>query len=75
MPVDEDNVPEGRNIVASKLVYTYKGDEQGYCVKIKSRIVANGLSQVAGVDCNETTSPTLPSAPVKMVAAVANEKG
>ena len=35
--------------------------------------MAKGFSQVAGID--ETTSPTPVAAPVKMIAAVANEKG
>ena len=56
-------------------MYTYKGDEKGYYVKTKSRLVAKGFSHVAGVDYNETTSPTPAAAPVKMIAAVANEKG
>ena len=68
-------LPKGRKIVASKWVHTYKGDEKGYCVKTKSRLVAKGFSQVAGVDHNETTTPTPAAAPVKMIAAVANEKG
>ena len=37
--------------------------------------MAKGFSHVAGVDYNETTSPTPAAAPVKMIAAVANEKG
>ena len=48
-PVDGMKVPEGQNIVASKWVHTYEGHEQGYCVKTKSRLVAKGFSQVAGV--------------------------
>ena len=43
-------------------------------MKTKSRLVAEGFSQVAGVDYNETTSPTPATAPVKMIAAVADEK-
>ena len=43
-------------------------------MKTKSRLVAKGFSQVAGADYNEATSPTPAAAPVKMTAAVANEK-
>ena len=41
----------------------------------KSRLVAKGFSQVAGVDSNETTSPMPAAAPVKMIVAVSNENG
>ena len=71
MPVDGEKVPKGRKIVASKWVHTYKGDEEGYCVKTKSRLVTKGFSQMAGVDYNETTFPTPGAVPVKMIAAVA----
>jgi len=45
-----------------------------YRVKKKSQLVAKGFSQVAGVDFNETTSPTPASDSVKMIAHIANEK-
>ena len=38
-------------------------------------MVAKGFTQVQDVYYHETTSPTPASAPVKMLAAVANEKG
>ena len=44
-------------------------------MKTKSRLVAKGFSQVAGVNYNKTTSPTPAPAPFKMIAAVPNEKG
>ena len=73
--IDEKYVPKSRKIVGSKWVHTFKGDELGKCVKTKSRLVAKGFSQIANIDYHETTSPTPASAPVKMIAVIANEKG
>ena len=61
-------------LFASWWVHNDKGDYQRHCVKTKSRLVAKGFSQVTGIDFNETTSPTPASAPVKMIAVIANEK-
>ena len=74
-PVDGEKSPGGRMIVASKWVHLYRGNEKGHCVKTKSYLVAKGFSHVAGVDYNEITSPTPAAAPVKMIAAVANDNG
>ena len=52
-----------------------KGDELGNCVKTKSRLVAKGFSQIANIGYHKTTLPTPASAPVKMIAVIANEKG
>ena len=38
-------------------------------------MVAKGFTQVQDVDYHETTSPTPASAPVRMIAAITNEKG
>ena len=38
-------------------------------------MVAKGFTQVQDVDFHETTSPTPASAPVKMIATIANDKG
>ena len=73
--VDEKDMPKGQGVVRSRWVHTYKGDGHGKCLKIKSRVVAKGFTQVQDVDYHETTSPTPASAPVKMIAAIANEKG
>ena len=73
--VDENNVPKGRKVVGSRWVHMYKGDGHENCLKTKSRVVAKGFTQVQVVDYHKTTSPTSASAPVKMIAAIANEKG
>ena len=71
--VDGKIMPKGWKVVGSRWVYTYKGDGHGNCLKTKSRVVAKGSTQVQDVDYNETTSPTPASAPVEMIAAIANE--
>ena len=73
--VDEKDVPKGRKVVGSRWVHTFKGDGHGNCLKTKSRVVAEMFTQVQDVDYHETTSPTPASAPVNMIAAIANEKG
>ena len=72
--VDEKDMPKGRKDVGSRWVYTYKGEGHGNCLKTKFRVVAKGFTQLQDVDQLETTSPTPASAPVKMIAAIANEK-
>ena len=68
-------MPKGRKVVGCRWVHTYKGDGHGNCLKTESRVVAKGFTQVQDVDYHETTPPTPASAPVKMIAAIANEKG
>ena len=73
--VDEKDMPKDREVVGARWVHTYKGDGHENCLKTKSRVVAKGFTQAPDVDCHETTPPTPASAPVKMLAAIANEKG
>ena len=49
--------PEGKNIVASRWVLKVKGDENGSVNRFKARPVAQGYSQVKGVECDEVFSP------------------
>ena len=73
--VDNKDVSKDQKVVGFRWVHTYKGDGHGNCLKTKSRVNAKGFTQVQDVDYHETTSPTPTSAPVKMIAATANEKG
>ena len=68
-------VPRGRNIVGSRWIHSYKGDELGNYVKTKSRMVAKGFTQIPNVDYHKTTSPIPASAPVKVIAIAANDFG
>lgn len=58
-------IPKGRKIVGSKLVFKLKRDEQGNITRHKVRCVAQGFSQVQGIDYNETFSPTVRWATVR----------
>ena len=68
-------MPKGRKVVGPRWVHTYKGDGHGNCLKTIFRVVAKGFTQVQDVDYHDTISPTPASAPVKTIAAIANEKG
>ncbi|KAA0068057.1 retrotransposon protein, putative, Ty1-copia subclass [Cucumis melo var. makuwa] len=48
---------EGVNIIDTKWVFKNKTDEAGYVTKNKARLVAQGYTQVKGVDFDETFAP------------------
>ena len=68
-------MPKGWKVIGCRWVHTYKGDGHENGLKTKSRVVAKGFTQVQNVDYHDTTPPTPASAPVKMIATIANEKG
>jgi hypothetical protein len=49
--------PEGVNVIGSKWVYKAKKDASGAIVHHKARLVAQGFSQVLGVDYFDTYAP------------------
>ncbi len=49
----------GMNVIGSTWTYTIKKDQNGDPVKHKSRLCAQGFSQVYGVDYEETFSPVV----------------
>ena len=70
-----DRVPEGRKPVSSKWCFTYKTDKEGKITKLKARLIARGFTQIRDVDYTHSSSPCPSSASVKLILAVANEKG
>ena len=70
-----DRVPKGRKPVTSKWCFGYKMDNKGKITKLKARLVARGFTQIRDVDYTHSSSPSLSPTSVKLILAVANEKG
>ena len=70
-----DRVPEGRKPVSSKWCFTYKTDGEEEITKLKARLVTRDFTQIRDVDYTHSSSPCPSSASVKLILAVANEKG
>ena len=65
------NAPEGVNVVGSKWVFRAKKDAAGNVVRYKARLVAQGFSQVPGVDYFDTYAPVARLASIRTVLAFA----
>ena len=65
------DAPEGVNVVGSKWVFRAKKDAAGNIVRYKARLVAQGFSQVPGVDYFDTFAPVARLASIRTVLAFA----
>jgi hypothetical protein len=63
--------PEGVNVIGTKWVYKNKSDEQGIVTKNKAILVAQGYSQVEGVDFDETFAPVACLESIRLLLGVA----
>jgi len=63
--------PPGANIVGSKWVFRAKKDAAGNVVRKKARLVAQGFSQVPGIDYFDTFAPVARLATIRTVLALA----
>ena len=63
-------LPEGKNLVGGKWVYTVKEDVNG-SETLKARYVAKGYSQVHGIDYEETFSPTADITSIRILMQLA----
>ena len=63
--------PAGANIVGSKWVFCVKKDAAGHVVQFKACLVAQGFSQVPGVDYFDTFAPVAKLASIRTVLAMA----
>lgn len=63
--------PEGMKPVGSKWVLKVKRDENGREVNHKGRVVAQGFSQIPGVDFQETSSPVVRLETLRILLTIA----
>jgi hypothetical protein len=67
--------PEGKSVVTSKWLYKLKHAADGSIEKYKARFMAQGFSQVEGVDYDETFAPVAGYTSIKVVISIAAEMG
>ena len=63
--------PPDINVIGSRLVLRYKRDATRAIVSCKSQFIAQGFSQIEGVDYNETFAPTAKLSAIQIVATLA----
>src|SRR5438046_7720002 len=64
-------LPPGRRVMGTKWVFKIKVDAMNILERYKARIVAQGYSQIAGLDFNETWAPVVRIESVRVLLALA----
>ncbi|XP_075480609.1 uncharacterized protein LOC142521264 [Primulina tabacum] len=63
--------PDHGNIIGTKWIYKNKTDESGNIIRNKARLVAQGYTQVEGVDFDETFAPVARIESIRLLLAIA----
>lgn len=66
--------PEGRRVIRSKWVFKRKQDKDGNPSRYRARLVAQGFSQIEGIDYTETFSPVIKTKSIRTLLAIAVER-
>jgi histone deacetylase 1/2 len=67
--------PKGKNIIGCKWVYKIKRKADGTIDRYKARLVAKGFKQRYGIDYEDTFSPIVKAAIIRLVLSIAVTRG
>jgi Reverse transcriptase (RNA-dependent DNA polymerase) len=67
-----EEAPPGANIISSKWVFKAKKDAARNIARYKAQLVAQGFSQIGGIDYNDTYAPVTRLASLHTIIAMAN---
>ena len=63
--------PENVHVIGTKWIFKNKTDEDGEIIKNKSRLVAQGYTQVEGVDFDESFAPMARLKSIRFLLSIA----
>ena len=63
--------PEGEHIIGTKWIFRNKTDEEGNVIRNKARLIAQGYSQMEGVDYDETFAQVADMKSIRILLALA----
>ena len=66
--------PKGVNVIGTKWIFKNKIDEHGTVIRNKSRLVAQGYTQVEGIDFDETFASVVRLESIRILLAIASHK-
>jgi hypothetical protein len=62
--------PEGVNVIGTKWIFKIKSDEHGTVTRNKARLVAQGYTQIEGLDFDETFAPVARLESIRLLLSV-----
>ncbi|CAM8987284.1 unnamed protein product [Rhodiola kirilowii] len=63
--------PDGVNVIGTKWIFNNKSDEQRNITRNKARLIAQGYTQIEGVDFDETFAPVACLEAIRLLLALA----
>ena len=64
--------PRGVNVIETKWIFKNKSDEHGTIIENKSKLIAQGYTQVEGIDFDETFAPVTRLKSIRILLAIAS---